>query len=416
MRHISPMWALLALALADIIPLEEWIPSAVSMDKDLPLCEIPAKSGRFVGVCRDVQSVQNELSFCKDAVCYNACVPPSQPLWPDWNLKSKDKLVGEIFNRTVEARIVREMTISTEEYVTVRLTHNLACIEAYKNALCWYNFPKCGCMQQSLALCRSACENYHKMCGYTKNYTMLGSAANQKNFTGLFPECDDLVVSYQGLFSSYAGKNMSEPGNVLVESEHTLADETEPSCKRERFVGSYRRSLAEENLSETIETQGGGNGTIPMEGEEVFAPGPEGEQKEADVIINFDSPLVLVVIGAIWEALGIIILTLLVFYPYYYDQWKVNLWLTFGALSFLGFVLVGIQINSLRTPPPRATVSGPAYVVCPTKDETEYEVPETCATVFTMDQLQTMSCYDCTGHALDVGPTYFLLVLALLCI
>ena len=44
-------------------------------------------------------------------------------------------------------------------------TYNQDCVEAYKDALCYLNFPKCGCREESLPLCRSVCENYYRACG-----------------------------------------------------------------------------------------------------------------------------------------------------------------------------------------------------------------------------------------------------------
>ena len=39
------------------------------------------------------------------------------------------------------------------------------CMNAFKNYFCWLNFPRCDDEDESLVMCRSACENLHLACG-----------------------------------------------------------------------------------------------------------------------------------------------------------------------------------------------------------------------------------------------------------
>jgi hypothetical protein len=53
--------------------------------------------------------------------------------------------------------------------ILVHFLKNDACQEAYKRYFCYLNFPRCDEAQNSLLLCRSACENFFKACGYPKS-------------------------------------------------------------------------------------------------------------------------------------------------------------------------------------------------------------------------------------------------------
>lgn len=165
----------------------------VSPDCLKPKCEIPARSGEFVGACQPYEFVQTQLKFCRSRVCYDACVPVKQYLLPDWNLRAKDLLVEKLFKNLVEKRIEREVNdsdIITPSY----FTYNPDCIEAFKDALCYLNFPKCGCRQESLPLCTSVCQNYYKSCG----------GGSGDGLTAL--ECSKDFVLDAGMFASYLGK------------------------------------------------------------------------------------------------------------------------------------------------------------------------------------------------------------------
>jgi len=155
------------------------------------------------GVCVDeVANIQSQLTFCKDVVQYRACVPAHQPLWPDWNATKKDALLSRLFKDVVERRLAKELNVTPKEFVEIHLLSNKECFTALRNALCWYNFPKCDDSNMSLPLCRESCENFYKSCKY------------QLDSDGFHEACRDFNIAEDGLFNSGA------PGN-----DQTLAED-----------------------------------------------------------------------------------------------------------------------------------------------------------------------------------------------
>lgn len=62
--------------------------------------------------------------------------------------------------------------------IAQRFYKNPDCKNAYKNFMCWSNFPRCDDNGQSLILCESVCENYQKSCGVrTRTLRCDGSSA-----------------------------------------------------------------------------------------------------------------------------------------------------------------------------------------------------------------------------------------------
>jgi len=51
----------------------------------------------------------------------------------------------------------------------VHFFKNTQCQEAYKSYFCYLNFPRCDEAQNTLLLCRSACENFFQACRYPKS-------------------------------------------------------------------------------------------------------------------------------------------------------------------------------------------------------------------------------------------------------
>ena len=89
---------------------------------------------------------------------------------------------------------MRKEVNDTIKITPMWFTYNADCIEAYKDALCYLNFPKCGCREESLPLCKSVCENYYRACG--------GGTPRESNTKIL--ECEDGFILERGLFASYA--------------------------------------------------------------------------------------------------------------------------------------------------------------------------------------------------------------------
>eukprot|EP00434_Breviolum_minutum_P015719 symbB.v1.2.013851.t1/scaffold989.1/size146301/1 len=156
-------------------------------------CELPARSGRRNGVCLDeVALVQSQLTFCKDVVQYRACIPAHQPLWPDWNATKKDAMLARLFKGVVEKRLAKELNVTPKEFVEIHLLSNKECFTALRNALCWFNFPKCDEGNASLPLCRQSCEDFYSACKY------------EASGDGLYDPCREYRVSTDGLFMSNA--------------------------------------------------------------------------------------------------------------------------------------------------------------------------------------------------------------------
>ena len=60
------------------------------------------------------------------------------------------------------------------------------CRNAFKNYMCWMNFPRCDETRDlTLPMCRSACENFFISCGYERGLWRCGKS---KYFNGYEPE------------------------------------------------------------------------------------------------------------------------------------------------------------------------------------------------------------------------------------
>lgn len=182
-------------------------------------CELPAGSGRVNGVCvDDIREIENNISFCRSVVQYRACVPSHQPLWPDWNATKKDRMLARLYKEIVEKRLAKEMNVTPKIYVEIHLLSNADCFSALKNALCWYNFPKCSDQNVSLPLCQQSCENFYTAC----NYKAAGSGTEHK-------QCSASAIKQNGLFGSGApgnGQHLAED-NTTCESTASKAAEYE---------------------------------------------------------------------------------------------------------------------------------------------------------------------------------------------
>ena len=85
------------------------------------------------------------MSFCGEYVTYPSCVPPSNPIWPTWNVTSKDAIIESLFTDLVDKRIQRESEslINATEYIDIRFLGNEACVSNFKKIICYFNFPQC---------------------------------------------------------------------------------------------------------------------------------------------------------------------------------------------------------------------------------------------------------------------------------
>ena len=164
------------------VDLQPFRPSLISPDaSNSALCEIPLSSGlTSSGVCVNIgsapgntfPSLGESLPFCGEYLLFPVCVPARQPLFPGWDAVAKDSLLKTQFEKNVAARISLESqaTIDTTDdgindlFIPVRFTQNLDCVRAFKKALCFANFPRCG--TQSLPVCPATCSSFEASCRY----------------------------------------------------------------------------------------------------------------------------------------------------------------------------------------------------------------------------------------------------------
>ena len=67
-----------------------------------------------------------------------------------------------------------------------RMYKKTDCQDAFINLMCWMNFPRCDLStNETLPMCRSACENFFITCGYEDKLWRCGKS---KWFNGYFPE------------------------------------------------------------------------------------------------------------------------------------------------------------------------------------------------------------------------------------
>lgn len=126
------------------------------------------------GECMARDDFEFQMPFCADVVRYEACVPKFQPLFPNHTILAKDEWVRSVHTRIIALRVALEnngtlRSMGRNEQgipgeIVERFSDNEDCFNAYKNFLCWLNFPRCDAESRSLILCRSVCENYFRSC------------------------------------------------------------------------------------------------------------------------------------------------------------------------------------------------------------------------------------------------------------
>ena len=179
---------------------------SISPSASLPSCQLPIGSGLKMGVCGSAP----ELPFCGEFIDFNICQPPVQSLWPEWTAIAKDAVLAEQFSKVVETRISEEKALAKaadgpepqEEFITVRFAQNQDCVLAFKRALCWANFPRCGESGKSYPVCQTSCENYFKSCRFNSNpcgsnplWPLSGGSDISSNSTA----CTGGVKDWQGI-------------------------------------------------------------------------------------------------------------------------------------------------------------------------------------------------------------------------
>lgn len=150
-------------------------------------CELPRGSGLLSGACVPVSYFSDKMPFCGEHVTYPACVPPGNPVWPEWNLAAKDFLIETLYKAIVTDRIDQESNSvadseGTSPYMEIRFTSNEQCVNDFKKIMCFYNFPRCDYTEeaiisddtlditqttrQTFPLCLQLCQTYFEDCKF----------------------------------------------------------------------------------------------------------------------------------------------------------------------------------------------------------------------------------------------------------
>lgn len=157
------------------------------------------------GVCVDPSEVARRAPFCAKSVHYRACVPKEYPWFPNHTLGAKDGWIAGTFDRVKKRRLLIEsgaVPVDLQPWegggpgTALRFSANLDCETAYRNFLCYMNFPRCDAQDESMMLCRSVCINYFRACRYATDMIRCFAVENQGGAT---PESTTTIDPETGL-------------------------------------------------------------------------------------------------------------------------------------------------------------------------------------------------------------------------
>lgn len=103
------------------------------------------------GVCKKPEEIAADMPFCGTVVRYPACVPKEFAWFPNHTLAAKDAWARRAYSDAVQRRMEIEAGYfpanlqlwEGDAAAVERFTNNEACQNAYKNYLCYMNFPRC---------------------------------------------------------------------------------------------------------------------------------------------------------------------------------------------------------------------------------------------------------------------------------
>lgn len=103
-----------------------------------------------------------------------------------------------------------------------RFKKQMDCRNAFRNLFCWANFPRCDMtLKESLAMCRSACENYFITCGFVKEMWRCG---DPRYFDGYEAEKPTNVAGNDTYLRDYF------PGSPWRENKYNRRKNEVPIC------------------------------------------------------------------------------------------------------------------------------------------------------------------------------------------
>ncbi|ETV65358.1 hypothetical protein H257_17890 [Aphanomyces astaci] len=149
--------------------------------------------GSDTGECKEQSDFLQYMPFCGPILPYTTCVPRAQTLWYNHSVKSKDLFLAQMFKKIVVQRQLYEADVAMQSAgvdewgglgeIVPRYTENKDCQDAFRNYMCWLNFPRCDDAGRSLVLCRSVCENFFKACMQPKDLWRCGQPQYVDGYT-----------------------------------------------------------------------------------------------------------------------------------------------------------------------------------------------------------------------------------------
>ena len=116
-----------------------------------------------------------------------------------------------------------------EADVVARFTDNPDCENAFKNFMCWLNFPRCDEEDRSLILCRSVCENFFQACKVRKGCALQRSSD--------VPDVAAMLVPAQYSSDMYRCGAPEYYGGEEPEGDDILDKDGQPIYLRAQFIG-----------------------------------------------------------------------------------------------------------------------------------------------------------------------------------
>jgi len=212
-------------------------------------CKIQGYDSGVCVVADKAYRISN-MPFCESHTNYELCLPEEKYIPPDrnfpngrWNnftVRAKDDYIRRMITGNIHWRIDLETKWRLQEEnplckkppcnewgehkeIIPRFFQSPQCKNAYKAYACWLNFPRCDRFGNSLSMCKTACHNFFKYCGYEDD--LWRCDMQEQRIYDI--EKPPLVDSN--------GTNYADPSMIRQTYEDADVDETEPYL--EEFKG-----------------------------------------------------------------------------------------------------------------------------------------------------------------------------------